>query len=382
MLIVDEARRLKNGDTNISRLLAPRSEQEADGALDKAFRRMLFLTTTPFELGHTELMNVLSRMGAVREPVTPPLGERLETLQKVLDTAQASALSFDEAWGRLETSDLTVFDTWIPDADPPDSLGVAAREAWVHANLAVRARRRMHEALRPWVIRHERPHRRSYLPGAAISGNGTEGGLAIPDEAALPCLLAARAQSVAVDQKGPTRPLFAYGIASSYEAFGRLDFGADDDGRDSDVERDDRGEVDRSELRHSADGDAVLWYRREIDRALADLSVREAHPKVSATVDKAAELRLEGDKCLIFSWFIRSGTAIEDTLAKRIDALILERASVALADSDPKQAIERISDRLFRSDSPRRSRAQQAVPKMCSISSSMLRSGTCALPAT
>jgi hypothetical protein len=357
LLIVDEAHRLKNGYTQISKLFARRSEDPKDGAFDGAFRRMLFLTATPFELGHTELVNVLRRMGAVGEPVRPPLDERLEALQNVLTTAQASALSFDAVWARLEPGDVAAFDTWSPEGgDAPDSLGAAAREAWVHANLAVTARHEMHEALRPWVIRHERPHRRDYLPGAAITGNGTSGGLGIPDVAALPFLLAARAQSVALDAKGPARPLFAYGIASSYEAFGRLGSGADDDGRDSDTEREDRDDDDPSAFTHSVDGDAVRWYRREIDRVLADADVRESHPKVGATIDKAAALWCLGEKCLTFSWFIRTGKAIEDALVKRIDAIIAERAEVALRRPEPKEMLERISDRLFRSDSSSYSR--------------------------
>lgn len=352
LLIVDEAHRLKNSGTQISKLFAPRSDDApASGAFHGVFRRMLFLTATPFELGHSELINVLGRMGAVSCSVEPPLAERLEALRKVLTTAQVSALSFDEAWGRIEESDLSAFESWSPESHVPDSISAAAREAWRHANLTVLARNEMHKALRPWVIRHERPHRRDYLTGAAILENGASGGLQIPDEAALPFLLAARAQSVALDEKGPARPLFAYGIASSYEAFSRLGSGSDDDGRDSDIVKEDRNTDDPSLLVHCATGNAVHWYRREIENALADIATREAHPKISATVDRAAKLWSQGEKCLIFSWFIRSGKAIEDALTKRIDALITEAAKSSLRHAEPDLALDRISDRLFRSDS-------------------------------
>jgi superfamily II DNA or RNA helicase len=361
LLIVDEAHRLKNSDTQISKLFAPRSDDPKSGAFHGVFRRMLFLTATPFELGHNELINVLSRMGAVSRLVRPPLDVRLDALQRVLTAAQASALSFDEAWGRLTQADLSAFDTWEPGAAVPDLLSAAAREAWMHASLAVQARRKMHDKLKGWVIRHERPHRRDYLAGAAIVGNKTTEGLIIPDEAALPFLLAARAQSVALDEKGPVRPLFAYGIASSYEAFGRLGFGADADGRDSDVAKEDRDGCDPSSLDHWADGDAVRWYRQEIDSALKNITVREAHPKVSATVEKAASLWLQGEKCLVFSWFIRSGKAIEDALSKRIDALITKAAENALHDANPAPALYRISERLFRSDSSSYARTRERL---------------------
>lgn len=348
LLIVDEAHRLKNNGTQISKLFAPHSDDNpTSGAFHSAFRRMLFLTATPFELGHAELINVLSRMGAARQPSHSPLTERLDALQKVLTTAQASALSFDKAWGYLDSSDITAFDAWEPGAVVADSLRAVAREAWIHANLAVRSRHEMHKALRPWVIRHERPRRRDYWAGAAITGNGADGGIVIPDAAALPFLLAARAQSVELDEKDQARPrpLFAYGIASSYEAFSRLGSGTDDDGRDSDVAPEDRSDDDQATQTHTADNDAIRWYRREIDRALEDVTVREAHPKIIATVNKATELWLQGEKCLIFSWFIRTGKAIEDALKKQINATINDMAKKALNHAS-KKTIDNICEGL------------------------------------
>lgn len=164
-----------------------------------------------------------------------------------------------------------------------------------------------------------------------------------------------------------------YGIASSYEAFGRLGSGQTDDGRDSDLPEEERGsdlpEDDREgdgapAAGHRAAPDAVGWYRREIDRALADADVRDAHPKVRATVEKAAQLWLEGEKCLIFCWFIKTGEAVEHALAKRIDDLILEQAAVALgtgSDKETRIELDRISDRLFRRDASSYERIRQLL---------------------
>lgn len=359
LLIVDEAHRLKNGHTRISRLFAQRSdEDQTAGALAGIFRRMLFLTATPFELGHTELINVLSRMGAVR-PLVPnpvePLEARLDQLKDVLTTAQSSALTLDAAWGRLGPDDLAVFDNWDPDSPPPAGSRSEVREAWEHARIAVRARREMHCALRLWVIRHERPHRRSYHPGRAIEADSPAGtgGLVIPDGTALPFLLAARAQSVALDVRGPARPLFAYGIASSFEAFARLGDAQSGDGRDTDLAPQDR---EPAANRTSLDTvpDALKWYRTEIDRVLSDADFRDAHPKVRATVDKALRLWIAGEKCLIFCWFISTGAAVDRALAKQVDAFILARASSALgttAETDTRAELERVAERLFRRDS-------------------------------
>ncbi|KAF1004098.1 MAG: RNA polymerase-associated protein RapA [Luteibacter sp.] len=368
LLIVDEAHRLKNPGTQISKLFGSRSDGSDAGVLHGIFRRMLFLTATPFELGHAELIQVLSRMGAVRAlaPPTPlSLGERLKDLEKVLTQAQASAIIFDYAWGRLRPEDITVFDTWGPEVAAPHNLSAAAREAWQHAQLAVEARHAMHDALRPWIIRHERPRRRTYRPGAAIAPNWNRvpGGLPIPESAALPFLLAARAQSIALDHKS-TRPLFAYGIASSYEAFARLGGGHAENVRDSDSADNDKKNSEASGISTPSTLEAVDWYRKEIDDALVEPSVREAHPKVQATVEKAVALWQAGEKCLIFCWFVRTGEAVEHALSRRLDHLIMELASKALATTstdDSRRELERIADRLFRRDASPYERIRQRL---------------------
>jgi len=356
LLIVDEAHRLKNSHTQIGSLFAERSENPEAGALADIFERMLFLTATPFELRHGELKNVLGRMNAVTHPVQPPLNDRLEELDQVLTVAQRTAITFDSAWGRLGVDELAAFGEWRPDAPTPTGRSSAAREAWEHARYAAQARHEMHTALRPWVIRHERPHRREYHPGRAIAAeDGATSGLDIPEAVQLPFLLAARAQSVALDESGPARPLFAYGIASSYEAFRRL--GSDDPeaGRDSDILPEDRDEEAATGAGYSVanSSDGVSWYRGEIDRALRDPKVRDVHPKVQPTVAKAAQLWLHGEKCLIFCWFIKTGEAVERALTSRVDELTMEHAAAALgmsAVAEAKAELDRISDRLFRSD--------------------------------
>ncbi len=373
LLIVDEAHRLKNPSTRISGLFAQRAGDSTKGALDGIFRRMLFLTATPFELGHSELIEVLRRMDAVRalrpRPATS-LADRLETLKSVLTTAQATALTFDASWGRLSPDDLRAFDAWSPGLAAPVELGAAAREAWEQARLACRARRQMHAALKPWVIRHERVHRRTYHPGAAIVSAGASGGLDILDDAALPFLLAARAQSIAVDATRG-RPLFAYGIASSFEAFTRLGSGQADDGMDSDIAQEDRGDSAAPADVHCPGPDAVGWYRDEIARALKDSAVRDRHPKVQATVDKALQLWCAGEKCLVFCWFIKTGEAVSNALAKRVETLIEERASAALRTTTGAATwaeLDRICDRLFRRDSASHERLRQRLAQALAAS--------------
>lgn len=66
LLIMDEAHHLKNANTQVAKLFqSPDSLADAEniskGYLANVFDRMLFLTATPFQLGHYELIGVLER---------------------------------------------------------------------------------------------------------------------------------------------------------------------------------------------------------------------------------------------------------------------------------------------------------------------------------
>ena len=78
--------------------------------------------------------------------------------------------------------------------------------------------------LRPFAVRHLRPRmfkghpRRERLPGAAILSDSAgvgDRGIEVSGPALVPFLLAARATTCEPDK----RPVFAEGLASSYEAF-------------------------------------------------------------------------------------------------------------------------------------------------------------------
>lgn len=79
LLVMDEAHHLKNPGTALARQLQSpdlqRDLRTGDGAMANAFDRMLFLTATPFQLGHHELVRVLERFGDVRWDASE-LGER------------------------------------------------------------------------------------------------------------------------------------------------------------------------------------------------------------------------------------------------------------------------------------------------------------------
>jgi hypothetical protein len=119
LLVLDEAHHVKNPATRLASLFATEDSVKdseffkSAGPLGGKFDRMLFLTATPFQLGHGELIRVLDRFeGVAWAGTNAPAMTRdrfkleLEQLGHLLDDAQASALGLDAAWGRLESQHL------------------------------------------------------------------------------------------------------------------------------------------------------------------------------------------------------------------------------------------------------------------------------------
>lgn len=368
LLILDEAHHTKNRSTRLAGLFANEvAREEADhlrGGLGGVFHRMLFLTATPFQLGHHELIEVLDRFKGVRwEDLVDRerFDRQLSDLRGALDASQAAALRLDQAWGRLAATDLPTDgrERWWTEPGRED-LSPQARVAaahWAEARETTRAAERL---LRPHVIRHtrsDRMERRSVLPGAAIlaMGESVKGGLPIDGSAVLPFLLAARAQALVaalgLRDHRQTRAMFANGLASSFEAYTRTR----DNGRASE-------EIDDLESgAHDPLPEEVGWYRERIGRALPeeDDAALVEHPKVRATVERVVELWREREKVLVFCFYRLTGRALRRHIAKAIEREIVRIAAgkLGMNERDPSrvhQELDRFRQRLFDADSPSR----------------------------
>ena len=359
LLILDEAHHLKNAWTQTSSLFRDEESTEdanqvARGALNRAFSRMLFLTATPFQLGHHELCSVLDRFNGIRwngiEAPTMTKDEfatTTETLHSVLDEAQHAALTFDRDWGRLRSSDLVadrqVFnnvETWWPfalNSLPETESGCLA----VNSYRDVKAKLKNAEAaLKPWIIRHLRPRRLRFAdqlidrrrrtsgigisPGVESTG---ETGLPIEGESLLPFLLAARAVATSPN----SRPVFAEGLASSYEAF--LQTRLENKARDGALFTETAVDEDDDHQKVQDTGDVGAWYLERIQEAIPLGSVETSltHPKVKATVDRVLDLWQRGEKVLVFCHYIATGRVLRQCISHRIRGWLNERSMVLLA---------------------------------------------------
>lgn len=409
LLILDEAHHLKNADTQLAKIFrSPDSEKDADelsgkGALNGAFERMLFLTATPFQLGHSELCSVLTRFDGIRwkSKQAPATGQehfqtQLTEVRSALDQAQETAVSLDQVWGRLRASDLTIggeafasIDLWWPKAtelgpETADNLLTSNAACVVAAFHRCRAKLESAERLiQPWVIRHLKPRRlpqphdaprRRRLSGNAIVDDeaaAEESGLTVAGEALLPFLLAARATASAPE----SRPVFAEGLASSYEAFlqTRLENlrtaaavdGEGADSRSTDDDHDSMPSDNRSiATKTSTSAD---WYLDQLVSALRPADAeRPPHPKIDATVRRAVGAWRHGEKVLVFCHYVQTGRILRRRISEAIHEEILKSADEQLhcGYEEAEKALERIGARFFDDDSPARRRCEELTAEI------------------
>jgi len=370
LLIFDEAHHLKNPDTRLAGLFQdPKSGDTS--VITGAFDRMLFLTATPFQLGHGELLEVLRRFLAVRvESLGTTVGaERvraeLDALGAALDRGQAEALHLDRLWGQLRpaslpaTSDSAHPDAWWDVAQALRACGkledpqlTCVLEQYDRTKEAMSAAERL---LRPWVLRHLRSRTMQFgsrvvvrriekTGGAIVDDTDSRRGLVIPEDSRFPFLLCARAQSIVARERG-TRAYFAEGLASSFAAFLDTSAGAlpvDDDSKLP-------GGLSQS--------DEARWYLDNVDEYIRRDGVR--HPKIEPIVTRAVALWRQGHKILIFGHYIKTIRALTERLEQEIErsSAALAVQALALESKDSKEAMDhvrRVVQRLQDRESPLR----------------------------
>ncbi len=367
LLVMDEAHHLKNPGTALARQLQSADSkkylQTGDGAMAKSFDRMLFLTATPFQLGHHELVSVLQRFGDVRwDP--KDLGNResfdnqLKYLAKCLDDSQRSAIALQRGWSRLLPEDCGEdIEIWWKQLcrSPRESLTNHQRAVIDAFETVMKYRDEAQKALRPWLLRHNKGTywhgtdilRRERIEGAAINGSDVPSGLRIPPQQMLPFFLAARS---AVDSG---KDLLGEALCSSYEAFRNT--------RRSGSEEKDTLDSEDNEVAREKDFTNSRWYLQEFDRSLGSFT-GAIHPKIEATVRKVADLWERGEKVLVFAFYRKTCRGLRIHISREIERRVMEKAIHRLSGSgmqgnpeNVNRVVEIIQRRFFdSSDSPGR----------------------------
>lgn len=351
LLIMDEAHHAKNDQTNLARLFRQSSADDVT-LLRGKFQRMLFLTATPFQLGHQELIRVIHSFDAIRwksrrAPAKSheEVQNEIKQLESALDDNRLAGRRLDRLWGTIRSEMLGDHnvDAWWKriEAHPKD--------AWetrlvVNVKDCQTTREKAQTLLRPWVIRHNRPlelpacgdspacFRRVGIFGKAVttdivSTTCGEHGLPVSKDAALPFLLTARAQGELAQMSG-ARAFFAEGLSSSYEAFHHTRMA-----RGKAREMDDNGKaIERVDVESDNGGTIVptSWYEQQVAQIIPSRdSTRQArllHPKVAATVHRAVDLWAGGEKVLVFCFYRETCHALYEQIREEINERTLHIA--------------------------------------------------------
>lgn len=356
LLVMDEAHHLKNPATNLARQLQARKwEDEEDdlktgeGALAKKFDRMLFLTATPFQLGHQELVHVLRRFGDVRCDAVifgdhNGFKEKLNHLETALTESQRAAIRLQKCWSCLLPEDGPQGrdpDKWwrsllSRQETEPDRLTRRQRalvEAFTQARKNCRA---AEEKLRPWLIRHNKGEfwpgtqvrRRCRVEGAAIRDNGNPAqGLEVPPEQLLPFFLAARSAV------SPGQDLLGEALCSSYEALRDTRRNGEPERDELDIEQTRDARTPRQQRRdEEVRLSHATWYLQQFDSVL-ERGAGEDHPKIAATVKKAVDLWEQGEKVLIFAFYCQTCRALRVHISREIERRMAALARRRFADA-------------------------------------------------
>ncbi len=356
LLVMDEAHHLKNPGTSLARQLQSIDSQQdlrtGDGAMAKKFDRMLFLTATPFQLGHHELVRVLERFGDIRWDADE-LGDReefvrkLEELRTCLNESQRTAIALQRTWSKLHpedcVSDVNVW--WKSLLCSPRESVTDHQRAVIHAYEAAKScRNAAQKALSQWVLRYNKGKhwagtfisRRQPVKGAAIVGLESSVGLPIPPQQLLPFFLAARS---AVD---PGKDLLGEALCSSYEAFRYTRINGPEGKDDTDSE-DSVTVVDK-------DYTSAKWYLGEFDQSLQRCT-GEIHPKINATVRKVVDLWEKGEKVLVFAFYRQTCRALRIHISKEIDRRVMDIGIGRLRSAGRQgktEEVERLLDQIQR----------------------------------
>lgn len=341
LLILDEAHHLKNPATRLASLFVTVENQEEvslmTGALGNSFERMMFLTATPFQLGHDELLNVISRFRGIAWTSLPQyqrehFDAEHDALRGTLNRAQHSTRELDRRWSSLRRDDLmdsngeylTVEDWWERSISNPGGQPERIQIVLRSFQQARDAMRRGETPLRKWVIRHLRdpllpginvPRRSRHIGRAISMSSDGDGGLPVSDSALLPFLLAARAQAMVMHEgKDSGRATFAEGLASSYEAF----LETRRSGSPSEDEEEEAG-VHSNQLVNS--------YIAKLAAALPDEAAYAQHPKIAPLVARVLDLWRHREKVVVFCHYRETGKAIVKHLSRAMESQLWSDAA-------------------------------------------------------
>ena len=370
LLILDEAHHVKNARTRLASLFISKESESDTAAVSKGqlagvFERMLFLTATPFQLGHYELSSILDRFKGInwKGKNAPQGGQenyalQLDKLRSALDDSQLQAARLDQVWGNLEINDKLIDKNFVNDGDRWWRMLQGANNPTENQKSVIEmvcscqaTMKTTEKLLRKFVVRHLKPkqfqfknknvvRRERWIGNQILMVKQAENeevpqGLSIDGPALLPFLLAAR-HSIREKDK---RPVFSEGLASSYEAFLKT--------RDANLSE----LVDEDDEAFGQTAQIDDWYIDNLFKHVSTASSNKYnHPKIKATVQKVMDLWEKGEKVLVFCHYIQTGKALRNYISREMENRIIQLGAQKMncRRNEVIKRLERIGERFFK----------------------------------
>ena len=162
----------------------------------------------------------------------------------------------------------------------------------------------------------------------------------------LPFLLAARVTAL----KPEARPVFAEGLASSYETFLHT--------RRQNLEKYEAlTDIDDDPLGTTEADPVAQWYLEKLDSCISGRvrqESKEMHPKVAATVNRSLALWKRGEKVLVFCHYLKTGEILRDRIKQALqnEMLAVAYRKLRCSKNEAQSALENLGRRFESLESP------------------------------
>lgn len=286
--IIDEAHNYKNPWVIGHKLFNDADSPEH--TLRGKFKKMLFLTATPFQLGDHELLNIFKMFKAAKT-CTKDFDNRINILKGLLSDYSKVINRFENAWLRFSKKSGNA----ISEEEKARFL-----EDCREYQDALKAKEALEPELRKLIVRNVKPkeHRKTIL-GSCKNHDTSNFGIDMPDKDK-PLFFSLLRLENEISRVERTFSGLTDSMATS--AYSTL--------KDSKMLRDSSSEKFQNNI-------IIIKYRNMINELIHPDD--DTHPKINDVVEKVVERYLNGEKSLIFTFYIKTAESLKSVIKKRID---------------------------------------------------------------
>lgn len=286
--IIDEAHNYKNPWVVGHKLFT--DEDSPEHTLRGKFEKMLFLTATPFQLGHHELLNIF-RMFKAAKTCEEGFDKRINTIEGLLSDYSKVVERFEHAWLRFSKKSRN---------ESSEEGKARFLEDCREYQDALKAKETLEPKLRKLIMRNvkSKEHRKTIF-GSCNTHDKSDCGIDIPDKDKPTFFSLLRLENEILRVERTFGGLTDSMATSAYSTL-----------RDSKILSDSLSEKFQNNT-------MIIKYRNMINELIHPDD--DTHPKINDVVEKVVERYLKGEKSLVFTFYIKTAETLKSVIKKRID---------------------------------------------------------------